>query len=436
MHKLAIHIKKLDKQLALCKRCGMCHAVCPVFAETGREADVARGKLALLDGLVDEMFRNPEKVFERLNRCLLCGSCAAICPRNVSVLEIFIKARTILVDFMGLSWKKKIVLQGILARPGLFDKKLRWMAATQKIFNKPARENSGTSCARYFSPFLRSRHFVPLANPPFHSIQPYLNSKPKKLGEMSGIKTAFFTGCLIDKIFPNIARATIDSLTYHGVGIFMPKAQGCCGMPAIAAGDRKTFNQLVKYNIELFSEQNFDYLLTACATCTFAIKKIWPMMFSGDSGIKTKINSIAEKTMDINQFLVSETGIKPSVLQSGDAVSITYHDPCHLKKSLGILDEPRIMIQANPDYSFNEMSEPDRCCGLGGSFNLQYYEISTKIGKRKIKNIKASEASVVASGCPACMLQLSTMLSQSGSGIVVKHPVEIYAEFITKNCRK
>jgi len=427
MHKLAIHIKELDEQLSFCKRCGMCHAVCPVFAETGREADVARGKLALLDGLVDEMFTNPEGVFERLNRCLLCGSCEAICPRNVSVLEIFIKARTILVDFMGLSWKKRIVLRGILTNPDLFDRKIKWMAAAQKILNKPARENSGTYCARSFSPFFRNRHFVPLSSSPFHSIQPYLNSPPKK----TGIKAAFFTGCLIDKIFPNIARATITSLTYHEVGIFMPEAQGCCGMPAIAAGDRKTFNQLVKYNIELFSEQKFDYLLTACATCTFAIKKIWPMMFFGDSDIKTKINIIAEKTMDINQFLVSKTGVKPSVSQSNDAVAVTYHDPCHLKKSFGISDEPRIMIQANPDYSFKEMFEPDRCCGLGGSFNLQYYEISTKIGKRKIENIKASKASVVTSGCPACMLQLSTMLSQAGSGIVVKHPVEIYAESIT-----
>ena len=429
MHKLAKHIKELSNQLALCKRCGMCHAVCPVFAETGREADVARGKLALLDGLVDEMFANPEGVFERLNRCLLCGSCAAICPRNVNVLEIFIKARTILVDFMGLSWKKKIVLRKILARPGLFNKEVKWMASAQKVFNKPAEKKSGTSCARSFSPFLRSRHFVPLSNLPFHSIQPYLNSSPKK----SGIKAAFFTGCLIDKIFPNIARATIASLTYHGVGIFIPEMQACCGMPAIAAGDGKTFNQLVKYNIEQFSEQNFDYLLTACATCTFAIKKIWPMMFSGDSDIKTKINSIAEKTMDINQFLVSKTGIKASVFQSDTAVAITYHDPCHLKKSLGISNEPRIMIQANPDYSFREMSEPDRCCGLGGSFNLQYYEISAKIGKRKIENIKASEVSAVASGCPACMLQLSAMLSQSGCDILVRHPVEIYAETLYKS---
>ena len=80
MKKLAQLVKALEDQLVVCMRCGMCQAVCPLFAETGREADVARGKLALLDGLVQEMFQDPKGVNERLMRCLLCGACAASCP--------------------------------------------------------------------------------------------------------------------------------------------------------------------------------------------------------------------------------------------------------------------------------------------------------------------------------------------------------------------
>ncbi len=45
---LARLMKELEDQLVVCMRCGLCQAVCPLFAETGREADVARGKLALL----------------------------------------------------------------------------------------------------------------------------------------------------------------------------------------------------------------------------------------------------------------------------------------------------------------------------------------------------------------------------------------------------
>jgi glycolate oxidase iron-sulfur subunit len=113
-----------------------------------------------------------------------------------------------------------------------------------------------------------------------------------------------------------------------------------------------------------------------------------------------------------------------------DPVNITYHDPCHLKKSLGVFAEPRSLIKANPGYRLQEMPESDRCCGLGGSFNLQYYGLSANIGRLKLNNIKKSGCRIVATGCPACMLQISDMLSKSGDNIIVKHPVEIYKEFI------
>ena len=86
MKEIARLMKEVEDQLVVCMRCGMCQSVCPLYEQTGREADVARGKLALLDGLMNEMFKDPEGVYERLNKCLLCGSCAANCPSGVSVL--------------------------------------------------------------------------------------------------------------------------------------------------------------------------------------------------------------------------------------------------------------------------------------------------------------------------------------------------------------
>ena len=70
------------------------------------------------------------------------------------------------------------------------------------------------------------------------------------------------------------------------------------------------------------------------------------------------------------------------------------------------------------------------CCGLGGSFNLQQYELSSDIGMRKRNNIKISGSSTAATGCPACMIQISGMLLRSGDRIAVKNPIEIYAEAI------
>ena len=432
MKELTRLMQELEDQLAVCMRCGMCQAVCPLFFETGREADVARGKLALLDGLLLEMFKDPQGVYERLNKCLLCGSCAANCPSGVSVLEVFIKARAILTGFVGLSPAKKVVLRGMLSRPEIFDRMVEWGSKLQKIFTRPANELIGTSCARIVSPLLGNRHFMPLAEVPFHRMIPYLNSNRGR----SGIKVAFYVGCLIDKIFPKVAKDVIDVLNYHEVGIFMPEGQGCCGIPAISSGDTVTFNRLVRHNLEIFDTEKFDYLVTSCATCTSTIKEIWPMMAAKDSGyVKSRVAKIAQKTLDINQFLVSKVELEKGAVEDRiAAVDVTYHDPCHLKKSLGVFAEPRSLINANPGYRLKEMPESDWCCGLGGSFNLQYYNLSTNIGMLKRDNIKASACQTIATGCPACMLQIADMLSKSGDNLTVKHPIEIYRELLPESC--
>jgi glycolate oxidase iron-sulfur subunit len=429
MVRLAQLIRELENMLAVCMRCGMCQAVCPLFSVTGKESDVARGKLAVLDGLLNKMFENPDGVFEHLNRCLLCCSCAANCPSGVKVLEIFIKARAILTAFMGLSAGKKIILRKMLSNPQTFDRLLELGARFQGFFTKTASDIIGTSCARISSPILKQRHFVPLAPVPFHRSTPSVNTSPGR----SGIKIAYFTGCLIDKIFPNVAQAAIYVFSFHEVGVFMPQGQGCCGIPAISAGDTKSFEKLLIYNIDKFKPFDFDYLITSCATCAATIKNIWPLMARESLGnnITTKIKIISEKVLDINQFIVSKIGVKKEEYKNtGGSKIITYHDPCHLKKSLGVFAEPRELIKANSNYTFMEMPEADWCCGMGGSFNLEHYDISTLIGERKRNNIKASGCSVVATACPACMIQISDMLSKSKDKIEVKHTIEIYAEML------
>jgi glycolate oxidase iron-sulfur subunit len=434
MKKLLSLIRQLEDQLCICTRCGMCQAVCPLFAETGRETDVARGKLALLDGLLKDMFEDAKGVNDRLNKCLLCGSCAANCPSGVNVLNIFLKARAILAGFIGLSPIKKIIFRNMLANPETFDKLMEWGTRFQKIFTKPINNIEGTSCARFETSFLKGRHFRALSQKPFHLIIPELNTLPGK----SGLKVGLFIGCLIDKFFPNIAKATLNVLAYHDVGVFLPGSQGCCAMPAISSGDIKTFTQLVEYNLAKFEQSSFDYLVTSCATCTSTIKNIWPAFFRDNQQfglnarqLAARIENLAEKTMDISQFLVAKVGIKPFENITADNKSIiTYHDPCHLKKSMGIFEEPRELIRANPAYQLKEMVENDWCCGFGGSFNFKYYDISESIGDRKSRHIRNTGGSVVATSCPACMMQLSDVLSKGKCRIKIKHSLEIYEEIL------
>lgn len=425
VRQLATLFKELGDQLIACMRCGFCQAVCPLYSQTGREADVARGKLALLDGLAQEILSDAAGVKERLERCLLCGSCAANCPSGVKVLDIFLKARALLTGYLGLSPAKKLIFRGLLARPALFNKLLEMAPRFEPIFARPVDELLGTSRSRLASP-LGGRHFRRLAKEPFHRRLPELHTKPGA----SGIKVAYFVGCITDKLYPNVARAALKVLEHHGVGVELPPLQACCGIPALSAGESHTFAQLLAHNLKRFDPGQFDYLLTACATCTATIKKMWPIMCMDlPPAQQEQVRAIADKTREVSQFLV-ETGLlsndAPAATDNGQVV--TYHDPCHLKKSLGVDSQPRRVLAANPDWRLEEMAEPDWCCGMGGSFNLTHYELSSAIGKRKLDNITQTGCAAVATSCPACMMQISDALSQAGEKIAVKHVLEIYAE--------
>ncbi|MGM0424658.1 MAG: (Fe-S)-binding protein [Thermodesulfobacteriota bacterium] len=417
-------LAQLEEQMVTCMRCGMCQAACPLYAETGRETDVARGKIVLLEHLSQELLKDPQGVKQRLENCLLCGSCAAACPSGVKVLDLFLQARAIINGYLGLPPAKKAVFRFLLTKPALFNSVASLASRFQGLFTKPADELLGSSCARFESKALKDRHFMPLASTPWHKQVPSLQEK----AGASNQQVAFFPGCLVDKVFPAVAQSVCQALRYHQVGIYMPAKQSCCGIPALSSGDRHSFQQLVRNNLKLFAEQNYQVLVTPCATCTATIKKIWPAMadyFSPQE--QEQIKQVAAKTMDITQFLADNFSIAQDTEFNANKTRLTYHDPCHLKKSLQVFQQPRKLLSASQEYELVEMPEADRCCGMGGSFGLEHYDLSRKVGERKLQNILHTEAEVVSTACPACMLQIIDLLSHQHSGVQVKHPVQIYA---------
>ncbi len=435
LRELARMLEELDDQMVACMKCGMCQAVCPVFAETGKEADVTRGKIALVDDLSKEMIKDPEGVRESLNKCLLCGSCAANCPSGVNVMEIFLKARAVVNGYLGLSAAKKAIFRRMLTRPGVFNQLVDLASRFQGLFSKPVGGAQGTSCARFQLPGLGDRHFKALEKRPFHKRikMPYESTGDRDLTVL------FFPGCVIDKVFPHVAESVLAVLEHHGVGVIIPRGLVCCGIPALSSGDAEGFNQLVETNLAVFESARFDYIVTACATCSATLHEFWHKYAENLSeSARSRAAEAAEKTLDVHAFLVDVLDVAAPVDASGgfpeapdDLPRVTYHDPCHLKKSLGVAEQPRRILKSCP-VSFAEMAEADRCCGSGGSFTFYHYDVSRKIGERKAESIADTNAQIVATGCPACMMQLSDALSQAGTEVAVRHVMELYAEALEK----
>lgn len=423
---LANALMALDDKLAACMKCGLCQAVCPVYGSTLMEADVTRGKISLLENLAHRLIENPEAVSEKLERCLLCGSCQANCPSGVSILEIFMDARAIVAAYKGLSPVKKTLFRTLLPNPRLFEALMRVGAPLRKLFLKPENIPQQTVCAPLLAPFLGDRHMPPPADTPLRSKVGKLNTPKGK----SRIKIAFFPGCMGDKFYTGMAEACLKVFDHHEVGVYLSDKYACCGIPALVSGDREGFARMVRHNVNVFKEGTFDYIVTPCSSCTETIRELWPQMCA-KTGLPYKYrdatNELSLKAMDINAFLVDVLKVRPKGHSRGKT-RITYHESCHLQKSLGVSEQPRALLRMNGDYELVEMAEADRCCGCGGSFTLSQPELSRKIGQRKRDNVIASGAEVVATGCPACMMQLSDMLARNHDPVTVRHVIEIYAD--------
>ncbi len=425
LHELSQRLMALDDRITACMKCGMCQAVCPMYGASGMEADVARGKLALIDNLAHEMIQDPEAVSDKLGRCLSCGSCQAACPPGVQIMDVFMEARELVNAYLGLHPVKKMIFRALLPQPGLFNLAMRVGAPMQGLMFRSTGAPQGTVCAPMLNFMLGDRHMRPLAKKPLHVRHGALDERRQS----GGIKVAFYPGCMGDKMYVDMAEACLKVLHHHNVAVFMPKGLTCCGIPALSSGDADGMVKRMKVNLKALDGVDFDYILSPCGSCTSPIKELWPRYADRiGAAEKRKVDQLAAKAMDINAFLVDVLKVQPAAAPAGNATTVTYHDSCHLKKSLGVVSQPRAVMAANSAYKVVEMAEPDRCCGCGGSFNLFHYDYSRKIGQRKRDNVVASRAEVVAAGCPACMMQLEDVLSHNKDRVRVMHTVEIYAE--------
>ncbi len=429
MEQLRQSLLKIDDLLASCMRCGNCQAVCPVFSQTCKEADVARGKIFLLQNLAYELIKDPKAVEERLTRCLLCGACEHNCSTGVKTLEIFIEGRIALTRYLKLSPLKKFIFQSLLTHPKLFSKALRTGSLFQGLIMRRQKNAQNTATAPLLKPLLGARYMPTLPE--------------KQLSQKYGVLTGdsskkynviFYPGCMSDKVYTQIGDAVLKILRHYDVGVIMPDDFSCCGLPALASGDKTGYDELVKNNIKVFEridpDNSANYIVSACPSCTETLHKWWLHFAENYSQAdREKLRKISVKAIDMHDFLYNVLKIDTTkFVPAENAKTVTYHESCHLKKSLGISKEVRELLKMNENYVLKEMAEADKCCGCGGSFTLTQPELSLKIGTRKWKNIADTGAEEVAAACPACMMQIADMLGRNGSDIKVKHSLEIIAE--------
>jgi glycolate oxidase iron-sulfur subunit len=405
---VARHADELDK----CNRCGFCQTRCPVYRMTGRESSVARGHLARLRATVSGQLPLDGEIREPLFECLMCRACTAECPPAIQTDRAVVAARASYLAARQ-SPLQRFFFRTVLPHPRLLRIGARvfgWLHRTRlTVFSKLLR----------LLPWLDRGYSEAPARTP--APKTFLRSRlARRSRRTAGARrVTYFVGCAIDYAFPDAGESTVEVLEAAGFEVEVAD-NVCCGLPAYSYGDLESARVLAQKNIVALAAAEGEAIVTDCASCASFLKDFPELWEEGDP-LRAAAEEVAGRVKELSEFLA---GLDPTALEPVEAV-VTFHDPCHLGRYQGIVEEPRELIRRVPGVEFRELPEADWCCGGAGSYSMSHHELSLQILERKMRNIEATGAQIVVTPCPACIMQLRYGAEKFGVEVEVIHLAEL-----------
>lgn len=404
---------ELLEVLLNCNRCGSCQEVCPTYQVTKQEENVARGRNRLMRlALEHELDLAHEPDMEKLiNECLLCKACEMSCPSSVPTADIIAAIRTHYTKMKGLPLAKKVMYRGVFSK----NKNINLVRSLGRIFQK-----SGIGKLVKLTGLLnRTDEMLPPL--PSKNVRSQLPSLLKSLPSPEH-RVGYFLGCSVNNFFSSVGIASIKVLQENNVQVVVPEVN-CCGAPHHSAGDEEEFIRLAKLNLQALGTLDVEAIVFDCSTCASIITE-YRRLFENDPEYGKIADQVAAKVQDISSYLV-QIGFKKDM--GSVFARVTYHDPCHGVRYLKVKEAPREILNSIPGVELVEMKEADMCCGGAGSYGVFHPRLSRDILARKMSNFKDTKAEILATSCPACIMQLGFGLKLQGLSGVVKHPVELLA---------
>lgn len=416
-----------DNVLA-CVRCGLCLAVCPTYSVDRLEVQSPRGRVALIRAVEEgRLHLTSPGLRDHLYHCLDCRACQTICPSGVRAGELVLATRAQVEAAYRPSLAERVIRAFALRLVLTSAERLAFFAWFLRLYQALGLQ----SFVRRTGLLHRLPGGLKLLGT-MEELLPRLPTRPlhAELPEVvpahgqRRFRVGFFLGCMMSVLLADTSRATVRVLAANDCEVVTPPHQWCCGAPHAEEGDVESLRRFARHNVDLFSGCEVDYVVTDCAACG-AETKSYGQLLAGEPAYAAKAAAFSAKVRDISEFLAEVRLRRP---EGRLAARVTYHEPCHLCHAQGIRRQPREVLKAIPGLEFVELNESDWCCGSAGVYNITHAERAGQLLRRKLGNVEATQADILATGNPGCLLQLKTGARRAGLKTRVAHPVELLDE--------
>lgn len=401
-------VNEAEKILRKCVHCGFCTATCPTYVTLGNELDSPRGRIYLIKDMLENDRPADDEVVRHVDRCLSCLSCMTTCPSGVNYMHLVDHARAHIEKTYKRPFINRMlrnVLAHVLPYPGRFRAALRL-----------------AKLGRPFAPlFEKSPALKPVAA--MLGLAPkHLPSKPAMINAVKGEKrgrVAILGGCAQSVLDPGINAATLRLLNRFGIEVVTPKDEGCCGSLVHHMGREEEALSQARHNVDVWMREveagGLDAIIVTASGCGTTIKD-YGYMLRLDPAYADKAAIISALAKDVTEYLAMIELPEPI---EPKALTVAYHSACSMQHGQKIVRPPKDLL-AKAGFTVREPLEGHLCCGSAGTYNIMQPEIATRLRDRKVKNIEATGAQLIATGNIGCMTQIG-----SGSKLPIVHTVEL-----------
>jgi len=401
------------REALYCIKCGACLNMCPVYHSIGGHA-YANAYMGGIGSVLTAYHKSLDAADDTLALCTGCGYCESICPAKINAPDLVLELKKRVVESHGMPLTGHLSL-AMIRHPEFMRRTL--------------------TAARTFQPVVLDSEGLVRDLPVLSSLwggkrMPGLASRflsetlPERSSGTGKVTVALYAGCMLEYIYPEIGEAIWKVLERGGATAMFPREQACCGAPALYAGDFETAVKLAIANTTAVGKTRADHIVTGCPTCAVMLKERFPELLRGTEW-EERAEALAARVVDFSQFASEVLDLNVA----GAEGRVTYHDPCHQVRGLGSSACSRSLI-THAGMDLVEMTDSDECCGFAGSYSIRQPGISESIMRRKIDHIGETEAGIVATDCPGCILQIRGGLAAQGSPIEVLHTAQLTARLL------